>query len=60
MSWTVTDDDNDIIQVRASINVQTQQDELRDLIYALDRRLRVPDATILLPTKEPTNGTPTP
>ena len=37
--WTLVDDDNDIIQVRASINASTQQDELRKLIAALEKRL---------------------
>jgi hypothetical protein len=37
--WTLVDDDNDTIQVRASLNVNTQQDEIRNLIAALEKRL---------------------
>ncbi len=38
MPWTLTDD-NDIINIRAIIDTKTQQDELRDLIAALEKRL---------------------
>jgi hypothetical protein len=38
MAWTVVDDD-DVIQVRASINAVSQVDELENLIAALIRRL---------------------
>ncbi len=44
MPWTLTDD-NDIINIRAIIDTNTQQDELRDLIAALEKHL----------TKENTN-----
>ena len=37
--WTLVDDVNDTIQVRASLNVNTQQDEIRNLITALEKRL---------------------
>lgn len=39
MSYTVVDDDV-VIQVRASIDRDTQQDELRALIAALEKRLK--------------------
>ena len=42
--WTLVDDNN-TIQVRASLNASTQQDEIRQLIAALEKRL----------TKEPTD-----
>ncbi len=45
MPWTLTDD-NDIINIRAIIDVKTQQEELRELIAALEKRL----------TKENTDG----
>ncbi len=48
VSWTVTDDDNDVIHVRASINTKTEANEARDLIAALEKRL----------TKEPVNDRP--
>ena len=38
MPWTLTDD-NDIINIRAIIDTKTQQEELRDLIAALEKRL---------------------
>ena len=38
MSWTVVND-APLIQVRASINVETQQEEIRNLIAALEQRL---------------------
>ena len=38
MTWTVTEDGN-VIQVRASIDVETQQDELHAFIEALEKRL---------------------
>lgn len=38
MSYTVVDD-GDMIQVRASIHRETEKDELRDLIAALEKRL---------------------
>jgi hypothetical protein len=37
--WTLVDDVNDTIHVRASLNVNTQQDEIRNLIAALEKRL---------------------
>ena len=46
--WTLVDDDNDVIQVRASLNASTQQDEIRKLIAALEKRL----------TKEPADDRP--
>ena len=36
--WTLVDDNN-TIQVRASLNASTQQDEIRQLIAALEKRL---------------------
>ena len=45
MTWVVTDD-NDAVNVRAIIDVKTQQEELRELIAALEKRL----------TKENTDG----
>ena len=36
--WTVTDD-NEIIHVRAIISTTEQQDQLRNLIIALEKRL---------------------
>ena len=36
--WTVTDD-NEIIHVRAIISTTEQQDQLRNLITALEKRL---------------------
>jgi cytochrome c-type biogenesis protein CcmH/NrfG len=48
--WTVVDEENDIIHVRAIIHADAQQDELRKLIAALEKRL----------TKEPTDVRPTP
>ena len=41
MAWTVVDDDG-VIQIRASIDPKTQQDQLRDLIVALEKRLLLP------------------
>lgn len=38
MAWTVVDDD-DVIQVRASINTKSQQDELLALVESLQKRL---------------------
>jgi len=38
MPWTLTDD-YDIINIRAIIDTKTQQEELRDLIAALEKRL---------------------
>ena len=38
MPWTVVDDDG-VIQIRASINTKTQQDELLTLIEKLQKRL---------------------
>lgn len=45
--WTLVDDDNDIIHVRAILNTATQADEIRNLITALEKRLPKdkPDAT---------------
>ena len=43
--WTLVDDDNDIIQVRASLHLLRDLEELRKLITALEKRL----------TKEPTD-----
>ena len=37
--WTLTDGDNDIIHVRAIISTTEQQDQLRNLITALEKRL---------------------
>ena len=37
--WTLTDDDSDIINIRAVLHVSTQQDEIRNLIAALEKRL---------------------
>lgn len=51
MSWTVTDDDNDIIQVRASINVKSQQDELLALVESLQKRM----SKAIDKPKEPSN-----
>ena len=36
MTWTIVDDINDTINVRAVLHVPTQQDEIRALITALD------------------------
>lgn len=38
MTWTVSQDDNDTIHVRAIID-SDQGKELRDLIHALEKRL---------------------
>ena len=46
--WTLVDDDNNTIQVRASLNASTQQDEIRKLIAALEKSL----------TKEPADDRP--
>jgi hypothetical protein len=46
MTWTVVDDDNDTIQVRAMIHPKTQEDELKGLIAALQKRFYVPSGTI--------------
>jgi Spy/CpxP family protein refolding chaperone len=37
--WTLTDDDNDIINVRAILSTVHQQDQIRNLITALEQRL---------------------
>jgi hypothetical protein len=37
--WTLVDEENDIIHVRAVIHKQAQQSEIRDLITALEKRL---------------------
>ena len=44
MAWTLTDDDDskDIINVRAVISTVHQQDQLRNLIAALEKRLTQP------------------
>lgn len=39
MTWTIVDDVNDRINVRAVLHVPTQQDEIRALIAALEQRL---------------------
>jgi hypothetical protein len=41
MAWTLTDDDDskDVINVRAVISTVHQQDQLRNLIAALEKRL---------------------
>jgi len=41
MAWTLTDDVDDIINVRAIISTVHQQDQLRDLIVALEKRLQL-------------------
>jgi F0F1-type ATP synthase delta subunit len=46
--WTLVDDADNVIQVRASLNTKLQQDELRKLIAALEKRL----------TKEPHDDRP--
>jgi hypothetical protein len=54
MTWTVTDHPIDaqqhLIHVQAMLDVNTQQDEIRDLIIALEKRL----------TKENQNDRPAP
>jgi len=37
--WTLVDDDNDTIQVRASLSLLRDLEELRKLIAALEKRL---------------------
>ncbi len=58
MAWTLTDDVDDIINVRAIISTVHQQDQLRDLIIALEKRLQLgrqlPDPIIIL--EENTDG----
>jgi len=41
MACTLTDDVDDIINVRAIISMVHQQDQLRDLIVALEKRLQL-------------------
>ena len=41
MTWTVADDENNTIHVRAIID-SDQQNELRDLIASLKKRLKEP------------------
>ena len=50
MTWTVVDDESKTIHVRAIIHADAQQDELRKLITALEKRL----------AKEPGDVRPTP
>lgn len=50
MSWTMIDEDSDIIYVRAIIDTKMHADEVRELITALEKRL----------PKEPTDVRPTP
>lgn len=38
MSWTIADDDN-VIHIRAVLNLETDKDEIRQLIAALEKRL---------------------
>lgn len=40
MTWTVTDDKPELIFVRAVINTEHQQDQLRDLIAVLQKRVQ--------------------
>ena len=58
MAWTLTDDVDYIINVRAIISTVHQQDQLRDLIIALEKRLQLgrqlPDPIIIL--EENTDG----
>jgi hypothetical protein len=46
MAWTLVDEENDIIHVRAILSTRTEADEIRKLINALERRIRkeLPDA----------------
>jgi hypothetical protein len=37
--WTIVDDDNDVIHVRASLSLLRDLEELRKLIAALEKRL---------------------
>jgi hypothetical protein len=39
LMWTVVDEENDIIHVRAIIHADAQQNELRKLIAAPEKRL---------------------
>ena len=39
MTWTVVNDSNDTINVRAILHLPTQQGEIRELITALEQRL---------------------
>ena len=39
MTWIVTDDINDTINVRAVLHVPSQQGEIRELIAALEKHL---------------------
>ena len=39
MPWTLTHEDNDVVHVRAVIDLKTQSNEIRDLITALEKRL---------------------
>lgn len=38
LMWTLVDDDNDIIHVRAILNTKSQADEIKALILALVKR----------------------
>ncbi len=44
MTWTLTEDDDnhDVINVRAVLSTVHQQDQLRNLIIALEKRLQLP------------------
>lgn len=53
MTWTLTDDDNDVVQVRASIDAKNHPEEITALIDALVKR-----ATKHAPTKEITHERP--
>ena len=46
MTWTIADDENDVIHIRAILSLRTDADEVRKLINALERRIRkeLPDA----------------
>ena len=48
MAWTLASGIDDIIELRAIIDTKTQQDEIRKLIAALEKRL----------TKEPADDRP--
>ena len=47
MSWTLTEDDDnhDVINVRAVLSTVHQQDQLRNLIAALQKRITEPKET---------------
>ena len=45
MTWIVTDDINDTINVRAVLHLPSQQNELREFIAALQKRVKPEEKT---------------